>query len=174
MGRTSLLQNSITWRPTDEKEFMWFVGVFEGEGTICLSARSSVQLRIAMTDKDVIARIRNVVGLGTVYAPWKSQRADRKPSWLWNMYRKAEVAAVLPWMLPHLGERRRARALEAVQHMKRSSLRVVAVCGTISGYAAHRRKSEPTCEQCRKIWRDTARASRWYKAEYNKKVASDG
>ena len=94
----------------------WVTGLFEGEGCIYKDPRcNSFRLTINSTDKDVLQRFFNIVGVGKMieghHAP---ERQHYKPYWVWATHRKAEVKALLSMMLPMLGERRAYTALNAL------------------------------------------------------------
>lgn len=96
-----------------DMELAWLVGLFEGEGCIGLSRLGRPSLIISMTDEDVIRRACSVAGVGNVRkrpTPTKSG----KFMWTWLVGRCDEAAALLERMLPLLGERRAARAREAL------------------------------------------------------------
>lgn len=99
-------------------EFAWFVGIFEGEG--CISSRrkrdrgklrsASLRLIVTMTDEDVMRRLAAYARCGSVRGPIV-RNPDHKPQWIWTA--EGEPASLLlSRMLPHLGDRRRAKALE--------------------------------------------------------------
>jgi hypothetical protein len=52
-------------------QIAWAAGLFEGEGTIVDSA-GPVQLRVKMTDLDVLERLLDVFGVGEIYGPYES------------------------------------------------------------------------------------------------------
>lgn len=137
----------------------WVAGLFEGEGCVVIRRTPdrdhvAVQLLVNMTDEDVIQRLAAVTGVGTVRGPvWSPKRAHKKPVWHWFCGREQDVAFVLVHIFPYLGERRRAKVLEAADVMamrfvKRQAR--IAKCGTQSGYNRHRRLGQPYCADCRK------------------------
>jgi hypothetical protein len=59
-------------------------GLLEGEGTI-VDSTGSVQLRVKMTDLDLLERLLDVLGVGEIYGPYKPGSRDghvRKPYWV--------------------------------------------------------------------------------------------
>lgn len=98
-----------------EVERAWFAGLFEGEGSISFP-RKSPSLSVAMTDEDVVRRAQAIVGAGNVtgpYLPPKLQGGYHKPVWRWSVG-GSKAAAVLLWIYPYLGIRRRERIEEVV------------------------------------------------------------
>jgi hypothetical protein len=87
----------------------WAAGLFEGEGCI-----SDDELRLKMTDEDVVRRFAAAVALGTIYAPYASRQPNRRPAWVWVSGRRRDVEFILARFLPYLGARRAARAREAL------------------------------------------------------------
>ena len=108
-------------------DLAWAVGLFEGEGWIttanCDGGRMKRQMGLNMTDEDVMRRFVKVVGPTSknkdLYGPYHpaSAAAHHKDSWQWNQQRKSEVKRVLQLLLPLLGERRTARALEMLKEL---------------------------------------------------------
>ena len=96
----------------------WAAGLFEGEGCIAAHKRgkrgSGIQLRLGMTDRDAVQRFAAVVGAGTIYKP-RRKRPHEKQLHDWALYESAEVVRVLELLLPWFCERRRAKALEALE-----------------------------------------------------------
>jgi hypothetical protein len=89
----------------------WVAGLFEGEGCISqFDSRWSVHL--ASTDHDVLVRLNDIVGLGQINGPYDR---GHKPHWVWQCASQPKVYAFLVAIYPWLGERRGARALEAIR-----------------------------------------------------------
>jgi len=94
------------------EQLAWVAGVFEGEGTIVRDG-SRTRLQVGMADEDVVRRLAEASGMGTVSGPHKSfgpKGTDYQPRWRWSVARQSEVYALLAALWPWLGERRRARA----------------------------------------------------------------
>lgn len=89
----------------------WFVGMFEGEGYIG-SNKSKPQIVIVSTDKPNLLRIQRVLGCGKVY-PRKAVRGN-KASWAWKVSVLADVIAIVEFMYPYLGARRRHQCRRAM------------------------------------------------------------
>lgn len=91
----------------------WAAGLFEGEGTIVAGGKRErrVGLALVMTDEDVVRRFGGVVGFGHVTGPYDR---GHKPTWHWHCRSARDVEAVLGQLLPYLGARRTAKALEAL------------------------------------------------------------
>lgn len=99
-------------------EFAWAVGLFEGEGTMGVYQWAKrgdkiVVMGVGMTDEDVIRRFHRAVGFGRVTGPHKNRNV--KPIWRWRLQNHRDSHALLVRMLPYLGERRRARAVDILQ-----------------------------------------------------------
>jgi hypothetical protein len=104
-------------------EIGWLAGLFEGEGTISIprstpkKSRSGVALRVVSTDCDVIERVRDVTGVGYVYA---SMPPLRKPYWTWVVQLKRDVARLLLAIYPLMGTRRQHKIAEAAEVLART------------------------------------------------------
>jgi hypothetical protein len=64
-----------------------------------------------MTDRDVVERFVAIVGVGKVNPPRQIRPTD-KPFHEWAVQNAPDVRAVIALLLPYLGQRRRAMALE--------------------------------------------------------------
>lgn len=96
----------------------WVAGMFEGEGTIILRKNRKrsilgVELSLSGTDEDTIQLFHASVDAGKVYGPYK-YGANKKPFWKWSLTERSAVTTLLTQLLPLLGERRKARAQEAL------------------------------------------------------------
>lgn len=103
-----------------EHEIAWAGGIFEGEGTIILTHRTNGDLgmygkiKVAMTDKDSVARFAKALGLSqpTVYD--RHDRDGHKPIWGSGTAKRSEVIRVLGLLMPYLGQRRTKKAQEVL------------------------------------------------------------
>lgn len=102
----------------------WAIGLFEGEGTITIRQQrvgrcyGGVELSLETTDEDVIRRLPTAIGMGTVTGPHhRPSRPEKKLTWRWRLGKEAQIRELLVLWVPHLGTRRRARALEALREL---------------------------------------------------------
>jgi hypothetical protein len=102
-------------------EAAWLAGLFEGEGNIEFKSQHAVRLTIGMTDHDIVERVQQLVGGSVLYQ--KPQHVRQKPIWKWRLYKGHEIMAVLVSITPYLGERRAARALDAMMRLNSASER---------------------------------------------------
>lgn len=94
----------------------WVAGLFEGEGCINFTAKGQASLVLTSTDHDVIERLHQVVGRGSVVA--KEPRTDnRKPYWIWKVGSHDDFLAVADMIEPFLMSRRTARLQEVRQQL---------------------------------------------------------
>jgi len=91
----------------NEIETAWVAGVLEGEGSF-VTKRVGVAVHCAMTDVDVLERIKALCG-GNIYGPLKKRKAHYKDCWLWQLCGK-EAADVTYAVLPYLCKRRLRQA----------------------------------------------------------------
>lgn len=106
-------------RPGQPEAWAWVAGMIEGEGCIVPGPASKDQrprIVLEMTDFDVIERLFRVTTLGTVYAI-HSRREREQPLRRWDVSRGDHVRTILQNVLPHLGERRRERAVYALSRL---------------------------------------------------------
>jgi hypothetical protein len=99
-------------------EIAWAAGLFEGEGSISYARRGGVpRLTLGSTDFDVVERFLNVIGRGGIRA--NKIRAGNKPLKTWSAWTAPDCIYVLKLLLPWLGARRRAKALEALEQARK-------------------------------------------------------
>lgn len=103
---------------TKREGAIWFAGLFEGEGSISpdkvRGGRRRWRLTIGSTDLDVLLKARRAIGLGRITGPYGKKGVHRKPYWHWSAHSRADVYAALAMIFGFLGERRQARAREAL------------------------------------------------------------
>jgi len=91
-------------------ETAWLAGLFEGEGSLTMKPHRGCELRIKMTDKDVIDRVLATVGVGKV-VPIKKERDHHKQAWEWRLSKRIHTYPLLVKLLPFMGERRALKFL---------------------------------------------------------------
>jgi hypothetical protein len=102
---------------SDESDWAWFAGLFEGEGSISFRGKNSVSLYIGSTDQDVLQRVRSIVG-GNVGGPYKHRdRLTSKPYFQWRLYQQNMVEQAIERIKPYLLTRRSTRLSEAQQRL---------------------------------------------------------
>jgi hypothetical protein len=115
----------------------WAAGLFEGEGCITLVHKDkpyNYRLVLSMSDRDVVERFAGLFG-GKVY---KVQPPRFKPHWQtqWAWHATGiRMREVLVQLAPYFGERRRAKAHEAIEAFTAyeeevTKLRACKACGT--------------------------------------------
>lgn len=106
---------------SSDAQVAWAAGIFEGEGCVYVLRRRGradrVVLAVAMTDLDVIERLRDVFGCGSISS--ERRRDGRKPIYRWNTSARGDVERVLALITPWLMSRRQARIAEAVAEVER-------------------------------------------------------
>lgn len=91
-------------------ETAWLAGIYEGEGS-CGIRGSSIRVEIVMTDEDVMTRIHELTGIGSL-RPVARRNSEYKQAFRWACGSQAAydfLALILPW----LGQRRTERVNEA-------------------------------------------------------------
>lgn len=141
-------------------EWAWAAGLFEGEGCISLQRgrQSSVLLSLKMTDKDVVDRFARLMETTSRIYVYEGRKETHKTLYCWATAEVGSVERILHGLLPHFGERRSGRALEALARLAATRQRKAErdakdLCGTPSGYQRHRRRGEETCLRCREAVR---------------------
>lgn len=116
-------REKIDIRQMSDVDLAWLAGLLEGEGTFVVHheparerRRASVVIRIAvhMTDRDVVERVRDIVGLGTVLRRPPS-KPHHKETFRWAISAKAPTLKLMQTLRPHMGERRAAQIDRCIQ-----------------------------------------------------------
>lgn len=97
-------------------ELAWAAGLFEGEGSFIdrmIRDGWSVQAVITMSDRDVLERFCTIIGRGFVEVLNRPNApAHYRQMYRWRVQDTEGVQCVIKLLLPWLGTRRRAKALE--------------------------------------------------------------
>lgn len=98
-----------------EEQLAWAVGIFEGEGCIGsyvypYQPKRSYVCVIAMTDYDTIVAVASIFG-GKVSGPYM-HKSWKQQQFRWRVTSKKRVREFLERILPFLGVRRMAKAME--------------------------------------------------------------
>lgn len=101
-------------------QIAWVSGIFEGEGTFGIgtvktkngSIYNQVYTAVHMTDEDVIKKLYDFTGIGNMRS--LTERPNTKQAYMWKVSVRKDVEDLIFAMLPHLGQRRTARALEGL------------------------------------------------------------
>lgn len=102
----------------NETETAWAAGLFEGEGTIIFTAKTSIAVTVFMTDQDVLEKLLAVAGVGTLRGPYSDKsRPGNKPIWKWTISRGSHADDFLRAIRPHMLARRQARIDEALERL---------------------------------------------------------
>lgn len=77
-------------------EFMWAVGLFEGEGYICLQKNNRnpnlvyLYMGMEMVDLDVLIRFKDIVQVGNIRGPYQ-RPGNRQPTSAWSITGKYAI-----------------------------------------------------------------------------------
>lgn len=115
-----------------ELELHWLAGWLEGEGSFIATLGPAhpktgtrklyIAVKGASSDEDVIRRVAEVAGVGSVSGPYQ-QRPEWSPSWRWHVQRRDVAVALMRAVYPYMGVRRqqaieRALELEATAYRR--------------------------------------------------------
>lgn len=134
-----------------EMSIAWIAGIIEGEGCISvLQKREDYPvITVQMTDEDIITRLKNLTGVGTICIVTKKDPKHKQP-YKWTVCGRKNVARILLAIYPLMGSRRQLTIATAVDRLLRPYRhKLVAECGTLSGRSRHLRLKEPVCDPCR-------------------------
>lgn len=153
-------------------DIAWLAGIIEGEGSFTIRP-GGVQLKVAMTDRDVVERMHAVAGVGFVNGPYISKRGNRKPLWRWDVHRSPDVARILLAIAPLMGERRRGQIEAAADKLAVTKPKNGPIPhGTNAGWVREHKAGLVHCETCVEARRADHR--RQYLARKNAAANRDG
>lgn len=93
----------------------YVAGFFDGEGSITIN-RNRVRTSTPQTNKEVLERIRDYIGVGSVYALTK-RKEHWKEAWVYSTTSNSDSLELLTKLYPHLILKQR-RAIEAIEVLK--------------------------------------------------------
>ncbi len=125
---------------TADRGAEWAAGLFEGEGCISISRRSSqrfgtelgrmcVLLVLNGTDEEVVRCFHTIVGCGYVNESRYPERLGHKRQWRWNATSATDMRAAIELLRPYMFSRRGEKMDEA--------LRILDLKATAGREAAH-------------------------------------
>jgi hypothetical protein len=103
-----------------ETEIAWVAGFLEGEGSFGVYSRRSgyryLLLQVSSTDRDVLERLRSVVGHGSICGPVNQKhprnRSTWSPEYRYSTSSTTKLPVLLNAILPYMGERRASKIRE--------------------------------------------------------------
>ena len=132
---------------TTNRGIAWAAGLYEGEGSLCMSSRGYPKISLGMTDREPVEWFKETLGFGYIYTTTHAGRKDmhRYETAGWD-----RVEQVCAWFSPYLSPRRLARFEEVLA--MRPVLPTSPDCGNPSAaaYRRHLRAGEPPCQPCRR------------------------
>lgn len=93
-------------------DIAWAAGLFEGEGSWCVTRQGYARAALSSTDHDVAARFVAIVGVGSFYGPCFGRPPSRKPYWRWTATNPQDFVHFAQLVEGQLGQRRLARLNE--------------------------------------------------------------
>lgn len=150
----------------DKKDLMWFIGFFEGEGSVVYNiARKNLSISTVSTDYENIEKCKNIIGWGTIQGPYSKQ--GKKDWWYWAVGSGPAVVSLLQVMYEHLSPRRQSQIISAInKYHSRTDMRhrVKSVCDKGHVLDEDNRMvnhhSGRICKICFNVWKDKHNAKR--------------
>ena len=98
------------------KDIYYIAGILEGEG--CFLTNGSPTIKLSMTDRDIVMRVRNLMGANKIIHAFKS---SLKNGWKQKYTLTLHGSLAIQWMMtlyPLMGERRRTKIKEVIEVWK--------------------------------------------------------
>lgn len=136
----------------DETEIAWVAGIFEGEGCIQLYRPKNgnyfyCQLELVSTDFDIINRVRNIAGYGTIRVDKRSQKNKQwRDAYRLYICKRENVFDFLNHIYEWLGERRTAKVDEVFEKCVTPE-RSCYYCGKMFKPGIDRKRNAITCSE---------------------------
>jgi hypothetical protein len=141
-----------------QSEVAWVAGIYEGEGSCWTTKGRAFHIAIVMTDFDVVRRLHLLVGVGTL-KEGRHKDPTHKPYLTWSVGSRDGID-FLNTIMPWLGERRTAKAVEAIDRWhnnKSQSTKYDKECIHGHSYESpNKRLSSGSCRMCQR-----ATKTRW-------------
>lgn len=153
-------------------EIAWLAGLLEGEASFMLKKGNSI-IQIQMTDRDVMERIAAL--LGTKVGDY-ARKPKGKASYLPVYWIAVHGTRAISWMMTlysFMGERRRAKILEIINHWKASKRAPRASRGTRLMAVCHPDKPRTANLLCRTCWMREYRKRTGKNGTYYRKLAAE-
>jgi len=105
------------------EDLAWAAGLWEGEGCFACgvagnaSKGRTISAILSMTDQDVVEHFRDVIGFGKISQPTPSK--GHKQAYRWSVHNFEKVQALIGYLYPYLGARRREKAASVLAHANR-------------------------------------------------------
>lgn len=102
---------------TSKEELIWLAGIIEGEGCIHIEKlkgyrkTGSIQLKVTMTDRDIVERVANL--FGSDVSSRKGAKAHYKQEYTTRVWGEKAVSLIAD-IFEYLGIRRKQKAIEAL------------------------------------------------------------
>jgi hypothetical protein len=105
------------------REMMWLAGWLEGEGSFSVHRSRPKgpdtkvyfypKIQASSTDVDIIERVKDMVGCGSIYGPRPVSKSTHNPIYIYRVVGKPARTLMIR-ILPHMGRRRTERILEVL------------------------------------------------------------
>ncbi len=102
----------------DRAKLAWVAGILEGEGWFGLKENSYAQIKCKMTDEDVVRRLQEWTGAGTVCGPYLPDGLGSKPVWRWQLAKRVDVLRLCVAILPFMGQRRSVKVRRLIAYVE--------------------------------------------------------
>ena len=115
------------WHPID---IAWAAGIVDGEGYIGICKRGNklgASVAVGMTDFDIIYRLYDTFGIGTLYREERSQ-LNWKDKLIWTVQKHEDIIRFLTAIYPMMGIRRQERILKVVEEVFEARRKPCKVC----------------------------------------------
>lgn len=96
-----------------DEDIAWFVGIFEGEGSVSSNSKYWDKIRVASTDKDILEKIVYKLKIGSINGPYQTNQTY-KPLYHWICCDKRKLLPLIIRMIPQLCSRRKEKCISVL------------------------------------------------------------
>jgi hypothetical protein len=105
-----------------DTQIAWFAGLFEGEGSLHIEKNGNTKLSLSSTDPDIIEKCKELFPKCQNVKPQQPKPVRDsynipKIKYTWRVSHPDEVRRIINLILPWLGQRRTAKALQLLAHL---------------------------------------------------------
>lgn len=114
-----------------ERQKGWLAGVIEGEGHFSIpnqikkprNSRIRGSLVVSMTDQDVIVRLQEITGTGTIF--FRKTQLNRKDAYTWTVGKRSDLMAIICEITEDLCDRRKEASLDLLDKLSQQQERAL-------------------------------------------------
>lgn len=98
------------------EQLNYIAGLLEGEGSFQKRGKRGISIQCHMTDLDVLEKLRQAIGQGSVSGPYKNSQEHHKLRYMYKVGSRDFCLMLLKLLHPLMGSRRQQQIQECINH----------------------------------------------------------